>query len=72
MSGFAKLTRADGPPLWIRRDQVAALTVYKGNTVVVTATDDVDYEVKETPEQVLRKLEGGHHTKDYHYQERKD
>jgi hypothetical protein len=59
MSDFVKLTRApDGAPLYVKKEMVAVVTPFRGVTHVVLTNEDVDYEVKESPEQVLRKLEG--------------
>lgn len=59
MDEFARLTRhPDGAPLYVKRCMVAVVTPFRGVTHVVLTNEDVDYEVRESPEQVLRKLKG--------------
>lgn len=55
---FVEFTNCDGNPLYVRKDLVAAVSVWNKKTHLVLSIDEVDYEVKETPEQVLRALKG--------------
>lgn len=56
---FIRLTnRGGGGDLFLRRDMVAAVGSFRDATHVTLVNEDIDYEVKETPEQVLRKIEG--------------
>ena len=57
-SKFIHLTECDkGGPIYVRKDMVAAVGSWLGKTYIVLTVDDVDYQVKESPEQVLRLLE---------------
>ena len=59
MSDFVKLTRhLDGAPLYVKKEMVAVVTPFRGVTHVVLTNEDVDYEVRESPEQVLQLLSG--------------
>ena len=56
---FIKLTRLNGAPIWINGTYV--VTVEKGRqvgSVVVPIGDGLDYDVKETPEQILAMIDG--------------
>ncbi len=56
---FIKLTRLNGAPIWINGAYV--VTVEKGRqvgSVVVPIGDGLDYDVKETPEQILGMIDG--------------
>ena len=56
---FIKLTRLNGAPIWINGAYV--VTVEKGRqvgAVVVPIGDGLDYDVKETPEQILAMIDG--------------
>ena len=56
---FIKLTRLNGAPIWINGAYV--VTVEKGRqvgSVVVPIGDGLDYDVKETPEQILEMIDG--------------
>ena len=56
---FIKLTRLNGAPIWINGAYV--VTVEKGRqvgSVVVPIGDGLDYDVKETPEQILAMIDG--------------
>ena len=62
MSRYAKLTELErGGPLYVRKDMVAAVGSWLGKTYLVLTVDEVDYHVRETPEQVLRLIEGDSH-----------
>lgn len=51
---FIKLTNRDGgSDLFIRRDMVATVGSYRGATHVTLINEDIDYEVKESPAEVL-------------------
>lgn len=52
---FARLTQAiGGEPVHVRKDMVAVVGRFNGKTTIVLENEDVAYEVKESPEQVLR------------------
>ncbi len=56
---FIKLTKLNGAPIWINGAYV--VTVEKGRqvgSVVVPIGDGLDYDVKETPEQILGMIDG--------------
>ena len=56
---FIKLTRLNGAPIWINGAYV--VTLEKGRqvgSVVVPIGDGLDYDVKETPEQILAMIDG--------------
>lgn len=56
---FMRLTNRDGGgDLYLRRDMVAAVGSFRGATHVTLVNEDIDYEVKETPEQVLALVDG--------------
>ena len=62
---FIRLTNRDGGgDLFLRRDMVAAVGSFRDATHVTLVNEDIDYEVKETPEQVLRLLEGEEHAEE--------
>lgn len=56
MSVFAKLTSPDGSDLFLRRDMVAAVGSFRGTTHVTLVNEDIDYEVRESPREVLALL----------------
>ena len=59
MNEFIKLTNRDGGgDLFLRRDMVAAVGSYRGVTHVTLVNEDIDYEVKESPAEVIRLLQG--------------
>ena len=59
MNNFIKLTSVDeGAPVFIRKDLIGGITVNGKTTIVGVTADDMDYAVKETPEQILKMLEG--------------
>ena len=52
---FARLTQSvGGEPVHVRKDMVAVVGRFNGKTTIVLENEDVAYEVKESPEQVLR------------------
>ena len=56
---FIRLTNRDGgSDLFIRRDMVAAVGSYRGVTHVTLVNEDIDYEVKESPAEVLALISG--------------
>ena len=57
---FIKLTKLDGRPVWLNASFIVTVEPRRdGNgAVVVPIGDGLDYDVKETPETVLRMLEG--------------
>lgn len=60
MPDFIKLTlREDGTIVYLRKDMVAAFAKHGNATSVSLAYDDMDMEVTETPEQILRWLSKG-------------
>ena len=58
MAEFVKLTCPDGRPLYVKRSMIAVVVPFRGVTHVVLTNEDVDYEVRETPEQVMREVHG--------------
>ena len=62
---FIRLTnRGGGGDLFLRRAMVAAVGSFRDATHVTLVNEDIDYEVKETPEQVLRLLEREEHAEE--------
>lgn len=59
MSDFIQLTTIDGNKIYVRKDMVASVGTWLGKTHLVLTIDEVDYEIKETPEQVLKLIKGG-------------
>ena len=57
---YIKLTKLDGRPVWLNASFIVTVEPRRdGNgAVVVPIGDGLDYDVKETPETVLRMLEG--------------
>ena len=57
---FIKLTKLDGRPVWLNASFIVTVEPRRdGNgAVVVPIGDGLDYDVKETPETVLKMLEG--------------
>ena len=55
---FIKLTRIDGSPVWINASFVVTVEPAHGGSLVVPVGDGLDYDVRETPEEVLSMLEG--------------
>jgi len=56
---YVKFTRLDGSAIWINAAFVVTVEPRKlGGSVVVPIGDGLDYDVRETPEQVLKMLEG--------------
>ena len=57
---YIKLTRFDNRPVWLNASFIVTVEPRRdGNgTIVVPIGDGLDYDVRETPEQVLRMLEG--------------
>ena len=56
---FIRLTNRDGgSDLFIRRDMVATVGGYRGVTHVTLVNEDIDYEVKELPAEVLALISG--------------
>lgn len=52
---FIKLTRTDGRPIWINPEFVVTVEDRKGGgAIVVPAGDGLDYDVKESPDAVMR------------------
>lgn len=60
MSEFVKLTsrEAGGGDLFVRKSMVAAVGSYGGKTHVTLINEDIDYEVKESPSEVLALISG--------------
>ena len=59
MPGFVTLTeRESGGGLYLRRDMVAAVGSFRGVTHVTLVNEDIDYEVKESPAEVLALVNG--------------
>lgn len=56
MSVFVKLTRADGPDCYIRKDSVQAVELWNGATTIILSARALS--VQETIEQVMQKLKG--------------
>ena len=57
---FIKLTRTDGRPIWINPEFVVTVEDRKGGgAIVVPAGDGLDYDVKESPDAVMRMCGGG-------------
>jgi hypothetical protein len=59
MSEFVKFTGWNGRPFYVRKDLIAAIHHYDNKTCLVLTIDEVDYEIKETPEQALQIITGG-------------
>ena len=57
MSGFVRLTMPRNGPVFIRKDMVAAFGRFRDETHVVLVNEDVDYTVKEHPDEIVRMLE---------------
>ena len=57
---YIKLTRFDNRPVWLNAAFVVTVEPRKGGSgaVVVPIGDGLDYDVRESPEEVLRMLEG--------------
>ena len=56
---FIKLTRTDGRPIWINPEFVVTVEDRKGGgSIVVPAGDGLDYDVKESPDAVMRMCAG--------------
>ena len=56
---FIRLTNRDGgSDLFLRKDMVAAVGSYRGVTHVTLINEDIDYEVKESPAEVLALISG--------------
>jgi len=56
---FIKLTRTDGRPIWINPEFVVTVEDRKGGgAIVVPAGDGLDYDVKESPDAVMRMCAG--------------
>ena len=53
---FIKLTRLNGAPLWLNPDFIMRIEPWKNGALVVPAGDDLDYEVRETPAQLIDQL----------------
>lgn len=52
---FIKLTRTDGRPIWINPEFVVTIEGRRdGGSIVVPAGDGIDYDVKESPDAVMR------------------
>lgn len=58
MSEFIQLTSTEGNKLYVRKDLVASVGKWLGKTHLTLTIDEVDYEIKETPEQVLKLIKG--------------
>lgn len=58
MNVFVKFTGWNGSPFYVRKDLIAAVHTYNGKTCLVLTMDEVDYEIKETPEQALQIISG--------------
>ena len=57
---FIKLTRTDGRPIWINPEFIVTVEGRKdGGAIVVPAGDGLDYDVKESPDAVMRLCGGG-------------
>ena len=57
---FIKLTRTDGRPIWINPEFVVTVEGRQGGgAIVVPAGDGLDYDVKESPDAVMRLCGGG-------------
>lgn len=59
MSDFVQLTTPEGNKIYVRKDMVASIGTWLGKTHLTLTIDEVDYEIKETPEQVLKLIKGG-------------
>ena len=58
-TSFVRLTRLDGSPIWLNASFVVTIEPRKGGgTTVVPIGDGRDYDVRETPEDVLAYLDG--------------
>ena len=58
-TSFVRLTRLDGSPIWLNASFVVTIEPRKGGgTTVVPIGDGLDYDVRETPEDVLAYLDG--------------
>ena len=55
---FIKLTDTNGLPVFIRKDLIGAFAVFNEATHVLLTIDEVDYPVKETPEQISALMRG--------------
>lgn len=56
---FIKLTRTDGRPIWINPEFIVTVEGRKdGGAIVVPAGDGLDYDVRESPEAVMRMCGG--------------
>lgn len=58
MSDFIQLTTSEGNKIYVRKDMVASIGTWLGKTHLTLTIDEVDYEIKETPEQVLKLIKG--------------
>ena len=57
---FIKLTRTDGRPIWINPEFIVTVEGRKdGGSIVVPAGDGLDYDVRESPDAVMRLCGGG-------------
>ena len=58
-TSFVRLTRLDGEPIWLNASFIVTVEPRKGGgTTVVPIGDGLDYDVRETPEEVLAYLDG--------------
>ena len=56
---FVKLTKMDGSPLWVNANYVVTVEPSRtGGAVVVPLGDGLDYDVRETPEEVMQMVSG--------------
>ena len=56
---FVKLTKMDGSPLWVNANYVVTVEPSRtGGAVVVPLGDGLDYDVRETPEEVMALVAG--------------
>lgn len=60
---FVKLTLTEkDSPIYIRKSRVLSVGTWNGKTYVVLDAEEVNYEVKEPPEEVLELLKGAQQT----------
>ena len=56
---YVKLTKKDGSPIWINASYIVTIEPARQNgSVVVPIGDGLDYDVRESPEKILRLIEG--------------